>query len=193
MEQLDKRQLILAAAGDVFATQGYHRATIEQIAEKAGVGKGTVYLYFKSKQGLFDALLLEGSEWMLKSSREVLSKSDDPLERIRMLIQLHLQIIKRNHPLMRMIIQEFTPGKLKELRPELGQRVREYQALFALVLEEGIASGHLRQHNPHVIALALIGALSQIGANLNNGRLDISLADCEQELLQMFIVGLQKG
>lgn len=70
--------------------------------------------------------------------------------------------------------------------------MRELMALYTLVLEEGIAAGCLRQHNPQVIALAFLGAVNQVGANLNNGRLQASLNECEEGLFQLFIAGLQK-
>lgn len=51
------RELVLAAAREVFLTRGYHGATLEQIAEKAGFSKGVVYSQFDSKADLFLALL----------------------------------------------------------------------------------------------------------------------------------------
>ena len=48
---------ILTAAMKVYSQKGYHAATIEQIAAQAGVGKGTIYLYFKGKEGLTIALV----------------------------------------------------------------------------------------------------------------------------------------
>lgn len=190
--QQDKRQLILAAAADIFAAHGFHQATIEQIAGAAGVGKGTVYLYFKSKKGLFDALLLESSQRVLLQAKGVMTAHSDPIERIRMLTHIQLQILKRNYPLMQMIMREFSTAKLKDLRPELGQHMRELVELYILILEEGIATGCLRQHNPQVVASAFMGAVNQVGANLNHGRLQVSLADSEEELFQLFIAGLRK-
>ncbi len=190
--QQDKHQLILAAAADIFAAQGFYQATIEQIADAAGVGKGTVYLYFKSKKGLFDALVLESSQRVLQQAKAVLTAHSDPIERIRMLTEIQLQILKRNYPLMQMIMREFSPGKLKDLRPELAQHIRELRELYVLILEEGIATGHLRPHNPQVAASAYMGAVNQVGADLNHGHLQLSLADTEEALFQLFITGLQK-
>ena len=53
---------ILAAARIVFARHGYGAATVDEIADAAGVAKGTVYLYFPSKRDLFLATLREGVE-----------------------------------------------------------------------------------------------------------------------------------
>lgn len=190
--QPDKRQLILEAAADIFAASGFHQATIEQIAEAAGVGKGTVYLYFKSKQGLFDALLLESLRQVLQQTKAVVEAPGDPIERIRRLIHLHLQTMQRNHSLMQMIMRESSPGKLESLRPGLSQYMADLLGLYILLLEEGMASGYLRQHNPQVIAVAFLGAVSQLGANLIHGRLPIDLAESEAGLFQLFIAGLQK-
>ena len=53
----DKQQLIFDSAEQIFGASGYASATIEEIAGNAGVAKGTVYLYFSSKQELFISLL----------------------------------------------------------------------------------------------------------------------------------------
>ena len=52
------------AARKVFLSRGFQDATIQEIAEKAGIAKGTVYLYYKSKDDLFAALLLPGLEFL---------------------------------------------------------------------------------------------------------------------------------
>src|SRR5947209_3823254 len=57
-ERTDRRRAqILAAASRVFARHGFHRATVRQVAQEAGIADGTVYLYFRSKRELLLALL----------------------------------------------------------------------------------------------------------------------------------------
>ena len=53
----DKRRLIIEAAMKIFARDGFHKATISDIAEVAGIGKGTVYEYFNSKTELFEDMI----------------------------------------------------------------------------------------------------------------------------------------
>ena len=53
-----KRYRILEAATEIFSTKDYHEAKVEEIAKKAGVGKGTIYQYFPSKQAILDNLYL---------------------------------------------------------------------------------------------------------------------------------------
>ncbi len=59
-EKEERRQSILRAAREVFFENGFHRATVDNVAERAEVSKGTVYLYFESKETILAFLLLDG-------------------------------------------------------------------------------------------------------------------------------------
>ncbi len=192
MEPQDKRQLILAAAAEVFSAHGFHQATIEQIAEAAGVGKGTVYLYFQSKRKLFDSLLLESLQRLIERTQEAIASESHPLSRLRRLTRIHLQILEKNHPLLQMILRESTSEKIQSLRPELEQCVQELMGLYVRILQEGVAAGVLRPHDPQVAALAFLGAVNQVGMARNRGHLSLSLAEREEELYQLFVAGLQR-
>ena len=58
MNKKEKRILILEAAKELFEEKGYHEAKISEIAIVAGIGKGTVYEYFESKQSLFEEMII---------------------------------------------------------------------------------------------------------------------------------------
>ena len=60
-----REQEILQAAGDLFRRGDWHRTTIDEIAKNAGVGKGTVYLHFKSKEEIVERLALMGCKRLL--------------------------------------------------------------------------------------------------------------------------------
>ncbi|MDN5300862.1 MAG: hypothetical protein PWQ60_376 [Thermoanaerobacteraceae bacterium] len=59
-KQLEKRSSILEAAVSVFSREGYPNARMQEIATKAGIGKGTIYQYFKGKKHLFQQVVKEG-------------------------------------------------------------------------------------------------------------------------------------
>ncbi len=58
----EREQRILAAAADLIEHYGYDKTSVEEIARAAGVSKGAIYLHFKSKEALFEALLLRDAE-----------------------------------------------------------------------------------------------------------------------------------
>ncbi|MFC1501157.1 TetR/AcrR family transcriptional regulator [Elusimicrobiota bacterium] len=81
---MNKQQQILAAAREVFAQKGFHGTSIKDIATKASVAQGTPYLYFKSKEELFEKLilsLLDETNSVLKEiadqKKDLLGKLDD--------------------------------------------------------------------------------------------------------------------
>ena len=59
-----RRKQIMEVAKKVFAAQGYHKTNIEMICKKAGVGRGTIYRYFKNKEEIFAVILEENLEEM---------------------------------------------------------------------------------------------------------------------------------
>jgi AcrR family transcriptional regulator len=75
----DKREAILAAASSLFGNYGYRRTSIDDIAQEAGIAKGTVYLYFKSKEEIFRALSQQLLDHMLASA-ETASQITDSIE-----------------------------------------------------------------------------------------------------------------
>jgi AcrR family transcriptional regulator len=82
----EKRGAILAAAQALFGHYGYRRTSIEDIAQEAGIAKGTVYLYFKSKEEIFRALCQQLIEHVL-SAAEAASQTEGTIaERLRRIL-----------------------------------------------------------------------------------------------------------
>lgn len=74
------RRRVLEAAEQVFAEQGYHEASIVKITERAGIGLGTFYLYFDSKQAVFEALVIDLNRRVRHSMSEAMASASSRLE-----------------------------------------------------------------------------------------------------------------
>lgn len=70
-EKLQKRSDILTSARALFKENGFHNTKMEDIAQGAGVGKGTLYEYFKNKQEIFDETCIEYVELILEKVEEI--------------------------------------------------------------------------------------------------------------------------
>src|SRR5215469_13131817 len=86
-----KLATILQQAAAVFCTRGYHRASIRDIARATGVSLAGLYYYFSSKEELLYLIQRHAFETMLESARATLEPLNDPEERLRTFIDLHLQ------------------------------------------------------------------------------------------------------
>src|SRR6202034_4206318 len=73
---------ILDAAAHLFAERHYHQVRVEDVAAKAGVSKGAVYLYFKDKDDLYLALILHGMQGLLDGVRKRLQGLQSPEEKL---------------------------------------------------------------------------------------------------------------
>jgi AcrR family transcriptional regulator len=100
-----KRLRILRAASELFARQGYRKTNVGEIAELAGVAKGTVYLYFETKaQIMWSAVALEKKEH-LHRFRHVLDPGVRPRERLRRLVR-HVLTAPTKMPLVSSLVAD---------------------------------------------------------------------------------------
>jgi len=120
-----KRERILAAATAVFAEHDFHRVQVSHVATRAGVGKGTVYLYFPSKDDLHQAAL-EASLERLATGVEQAAAADAPADAVLREIVLRVMRFfwKRQHLLT--LVQRY------ERRGGRGQRDRRHRVLRAV-------------------------------------------------------------
>jgi AcrR family transcriptional regulator len=107
--QDERRAAILAAALDVFSEHGFAAARLDEVAHKAGVAKGTLYLYFPDKEALFEQLLLSVAQPVLHRIEALSADHGQPaaitLERILALFQSEV-IGSHRERLLRLIISE---------------------------------------------------------------------------------------
>lgn len=100
----DKRKDIFDAAMIVFSQKGFHHAHVDEIAEYAGIAKGTIYRYFKSKDEILKELVLEKNSIIVNELKNIFDKDDDILELIKEAIVHHVDFCERNKDLYRILI-----------------------------------------------------------------------------------------
>jgi AcrR family transcriptional regulator len=101
----EKEQQILRAAGKVFAARDFHQVLMDDVAERAGVGKGTLYRYFPNKEDLYFATLFAGLE-ELKLEIEGLARRGGSLREVLEAISTGLfRYFWPRRPLLRLLYQ----------------------------------------------------------------------------------------
>lgn len=101
-----RREEILDAAVAVFAGQGYRAADCQDIADRAEVGKGTVYRYFETKEVLFLSALTHVLEQLKSEAEAAVTVSEDPLEKIRAGVRVYLAFFDAQPEVVELFIQE---------------------------------------------------------------------------------------
>jgi AcrR family transcriptional regulator len=100
---MEKKDNIFKAAIEVFAEEGYHKATMEKIATLSGVAKGSVYRHFKSKEYLLEQLIFGKFQEIIEHMEKIYSKNSDILQEVEELIEFWVGYIEDNHELYRLI------------------------------------------------------------------------------------------
>ena len=157
-----KRQRILRAAIDVFASKGYFSARMTDIAEAARVADGTLYLYFEGKEHLLMSIFDSVLGRFIERLDDEIAKIGDPIEKLSIMVRLHLETLGRDHALAHVLQIEtrhsrrfmslFTRGKLGEYL----NRVRD-------IIVEGQESGVFRGDiSPGLATNLVFGAVDEI-------------------------------
>jgi AcrR family transcriptional regulator len=146
-EKAKRREDILRAAREVIFGRGAGRATIDDVAARAEVSKGTIYLYFESKEAILAHFVLEGLDLLSGQLQTAYAphKNLPADERVRRLAHAYLKFSKSHHEYFR-LMTAFDRGQFREHVPQpLYQEVTQ-RSLASLrwveqALEQGRASG----------------------------------------------------
>jgi len=157
-----KRGAILRAAVEVFAERGYSGARVREVAERAGVADGTVYLYFEGKEDLLVSLFEENIRAFLMRARRDTDDVDDPGKKLRLVIERHLASFEADRTLANVFQIELRHSR-RFLRKVARGQVAAYLGLLKEIIEEGVASGRFRSDvPPEVAARAVFGAVDEL-------------------------------
>ena len=141
-EKADKRDAILHAAWGLIRHYGYNKTTIDDIAREAKVGKGTVYLYFKSKKEIMLALTDLTNERITRELERLASEDKPPEERIRACVLFRLMTLfdlVNRYPHSEDVIASILP----EIVERLDRYVRRHGELLGQIVAEGCSAGIL--------------------------------------------------
>jgi AcrR family transcriptional regulator len=152
-----RRTELLIAARRVFGRNGFDAATMEAIAEEAKVAKGTIYLYFPSKQAIYDATFQDGMDELQKLSADRIAAAGNLKEAIYAFVSTRVSFFTSNPDYYRIYITEKTrhlTGQLPRRNPcrsTLETQIKALEDVFA----RAIASGEVRAVDPVAAATAV--------------------------------------
>ena len=153
---------ILDAACRVVARRGFQGATIDRVAEKAGIAKGTVYLYFHTKEELLKAAVEQGIETFTSQVRAAVSEVATPLEKLARLVEVSLQLSDANRDFFKTLLLERNFLAAAPDNPDAARMLDLHLAhihFIREIIQSGIEVGILRSHDAEASAFALNEAI----------------------------------
>jgi AcrR family transcriptional regulator len=196
----DRRREIIAAATELFLSEGYERTSMRNIASRLNVTPTTLYLYFENKEHLLYELVRESFQTLLEDLRAAFSVAGDPVERLRDGLETYLRF-GRSHPDHYRVM--FTYQSYRNNRPcdasentMCGEPLREKVFdLFLGAVERCLEKDRLSGDNASAITAMLLASIHGMTWMLSDGlaRVSYDADDLVQLQIGTLISGLTKS
>ena len=188
------RQEILEAAEQVFTQKGYYQATMEEIACEAEFATGTIYNFFKSKEDLYQQVIMKIAQgFMNEFEKEILSE-DAPREAIAALIRLRLMHYQEHRGFFRVYF-DTSPGS--RLDP-VGAIPKKCEAIYEDYIEQvigifrrGVDRGTFDDLDPLYLTLSIEGVINALVAYWSRTEPHEPIEDRIEKMQDMFLSRIQ--
>ena len=183
-----KTQLkLFNAAMDIMTQKGLEYATVEEVAARAGVSKGTVYYNFGSKKTMVDQLVQYGTQLLLGDARRAASAQSDPREALRSAVRAAFQYLEDRPGFTRMWLSEAWKGAegwtetMSDNRQDLLEYLEE--------MTEAVARRYTvdTAQNPRAIAISMFGAIYMLAMDREVHQVDRNAEDATRAV--MLVIG----
>jgi AcrR family transcriptional regulator len=166
--QSETRQLLVQAAIQEFARQGYERANINHISRAAGFAKGTIYNYFPSKQVLLLEIIDQVAGMHFAFIAERVRQASDPQQRLESFFEAGFEFVRQHlAPARVMLTTLYGSDPLFKARMYQAY-LPTFHLLNTEIVEPGIAQGLFRPVDPDATALLLMSLYLGTASQLND-------------------------
>jgi len=162
MNNKEKKEKIIEAAGIVFSKKGFHQAKMDEIAQMAGVAKGTLYYNYSSKSKLFAATVIQGLNHIMEAIEEELESDLPFLDHFRKIVSTTIRLYVDNSEVTRIYFNEMSSGIDDEVLVEIKNVRKKFNKFLEDRLRFGQKKGYFRPLSPHLSALAIIGIVDTL-------------------------------
>lgn len=173
------KEIIMEAAIKEISEKGYIGATMDGIAIKAGVAKGTLYYHFNTKEDLFNYIIKEGMHIIKEDTERAVSNEHSIINKFKQLCFIQLKIIYDNRDFFRVIMSQLWGVELRQT--ELRNVVKEYIDYIEKYIKQAINEKVIVVEDSHLMAYAFFGIMTSITVYelLNNKKIN-SIEDAEK-------------
>jgi AcrR family transcriptional regulator len=152
-----KKNLIFQATRKVLARRDFHALKMDDIAQAAGIAKGTLYLYFKNKESLYTGLIFSLFNVLMERVAKLIRQDQDPEALLRKILRTKLAFFEEHRDVFMLFFRE-GPGPGAN-DPRLRASFKEHIGRIARVIERGIQQGSFRKADPTLSAFLMIGLI----------------------------------
>ncbi len=174
----ERRRQLLDAALEVFVSQGYHAAAMDEIAERAGVSKPVLYQHFPGKLELYLALLDESVDTLVETVRDALRSTADNKQRVAATFGAYFEFVGGEGQAFRLVFESDLSNEAA-VRARLDRVQRECAAMVSQMVREDAG---LSVEEAHLLSVGLVG-MAQVTARYWLGTRDHIPREAAEQLV----------
>ncbi|MBV9011365.1 MAG: TetR/AcrR family transcriptional regulator [Pseudonocardiales bacterium] len=153
MPRDERRAQLLAAATDVFVTNGYHATVMDDIAERAGVSKPVLYQHFPGKLELYLALLERHTDELIRRVRQAIEETEDNGQRVRNAVEVYFDFVDSDDEAFRLVLE----SDVRHQPPAQAVVERAYTACVQAIAQAVAADAGLDADRAWLVAVGVVG------------------------------------
>ncbi len=190
-KKTERQTRILQSASRLFSEKRFDEVLMDEVAQAASVGKGTLYRYFRDKEDLYFAVVFDGIAQLREELHCGAAAATDPLARLEATLRAIVSFLSSNRFFFRLMAIE--DSKAESKKSEFRQRWRQERGALldsiAAVLRGGAESGIFEIHHLNTEAQILLG---MVRSSLRFNEDGLSANEIVEEILRIFLRGVQK-
>ncbi len=189
-----RQEQIAQAALSVVANHGLKALSVGAVARRVGLVPSAIYRHFKNKDEVLDAAIDQIGWRLTENLAEVMRETRDPLERLHRLLLRHIEQIRENRAIPRIIFSEDAYSGHPERRSKILRIIRGYLASVAEIIREGQREGQVRPDlDPENLSLLFLGIFQPAGIlwHLTDGGFDVTRH--ATRAWKVFVVAIRAG
>jgi len=160
-ELAKRRHEIFHQVVNVFLKKGFQETSMRELAETAGLGKSTLYDYFKTKDDILLYYFIDQLSDLTEAAQKIAMQNKSADKRLREVVKMHLETLQANKNLFMKLSLEAQRLKL-ESQSRIQDKRHAYQDLVRALIDEGIREGAFRKVDPLLAARILIMAMAPV-------------------------------
>lgn len=171
-----RQQQILDTTLDIIAEKGLGGVSTSEIAQRVGIVPSALYRHFESKEALIDALLDRTHMILFENVRKMTLKKSDPKENLKSLFLLHLEFIRKNPGMPKLVFSDAAVFGSPERKEKVLSIVKNYMNKLTEIAKKGRRDGDFLQDiSPEAVAFSMVSFVQYVGliSNLSEGKTDI--------------------
>ena len=196
VDKKERRHKILLSAMHVVAKNGIKNVKIDEIAQAANIGKGTVYEYFKSKEEIFGAAIIEFLQQFENVMAKKMLRAGTPQEKLKAIIDSWIEVSEHENPELMNLFIDIWAEAIRQDNEELKKvfNMKDmyygYKKIVIRIIKDGIASGTFKKVDAEAVSAIFLSSLDGLMMQWLIDRENVNLARIGEVLYETLMKGI---